>query len=29
MILTVKEGYNKREGKDLQMFSRSGKSTIA
>ena len=29
MILTVKEGYNRQEGRDLQMFSRSGKSTIA
>lgn len=29
MILTVRDGYDKREGKDLQMFSRPGKATIA
>ena len=29
MILTIKEGYDKSEGTDLPMFSRSGKSTIS
>lgn len=29
MILTIKEGYDKKEGTDLPMFSRSGKSTIS
>lgn len=29
MILTIKEGYNKHEGTDLPMFSRTGKSTIS
>jgi hypothetical protein len=29
MILTIKDGYDKHEGKDLPMFSRSGKTTIS
>lgn len=29
MILTIVEGYDKHEGKDLPMFSRSGKTTIS
>ena len=28
MILTIKENYNKNDGGNLPMFSRSGKSTI-
>lgn len=28
MIITTKEGYNKHQGTDLPMFSRSGKSTV-
>lgn len=29
MILTVKDNYDKYDGTDLPMFSRSGKSTIS
>ncbi len=29
MILTIKEDYNKFEGTDLPMFSRTGKSTVS
>ena len=29
MILTIKDDYNKFEGTDLPMFSRTGKSTVS
>lgn len=29
MIVTVREGYDKLDGTDLPMFSRSGKSTVS
>lgn len=28
MILTIKDGYDKHDGTDLPMFSRTGKSTV-